>query len=243
MLEKRLFQRLEKSSEATLIASEGQLVGTVTELSENGFSFISNEYLDLKDTKCVELLLKIKTTPVRVLAQPKWAEQIAGKYRYGFSYISDKDKGVEFKNQIREANEEQGSGYFLFEVTVYLKDVNVFGTGYFSRYFDWQGMAREEYFMTVKGYEQIMAAGVRMITKKAWVDYKNHSTVFDHIIMRIQSKNIKRCSFEMIFTYFHKDTGKLIASGGQILAFSDHTGKLIPIPKQILDVILKHKSL
>ena len=104
-------------------------------------------------------------------------------------------------------------------------------------------MAREEYFMTVKGHEDIMSAGIKMITKRAWVDYKNHSTVFDHIIIKIQNKNIKKFSFEMVFTYFQKNTGKSIATGGQVLVFTNHVGKLIPVPKQILDVILKHRAL
>ncbi len=178
---------------------------------------------------------------MKILVQPKWIEKVSNKYKYGLLYLSDKESG--YHSKVRNLYEKEGHGYFLFEVTVYLKDVNIFGTGYFSRYFDWQGMAREEYFMTVENYEKIMSAGIKMITKRAWVDYENHSTVFDHIIMKIQNRNIKKFSFEMIFTYFRKDTGKLIATGGQILVFADHAGKLIPIPQDILDVVLKHKAL
>ena len=241
MPEKRLFERLKPNSPIILKIDKGELEGTIVDLSENGFSFVSNYYVDLSQVSVVEALVNFNNSPVKILAQPKWIEKTSNKYRYGLLYISDKEG--RYRGKVRDLHSEQGTGYFIFEVTVYLKDVNVFGTGYFSRYFDWQGMAREEYFMTVNNYEQIMAAGIRMITKKAWVDYKNHSTVFDHIIMKIQNKNVRKFSFEMIFTYFQKNTGKLIAVGGQTLVFADHAGKLIPIPQQILDVVLKHRAL
>ena len=241
MPEKRLFERLKLNSPVILKNSKGEIEGTIIDLSENGLSFVSNYYMDLSQVSAVEVLVNFDNFPVKILAQPKWIEKASNKYRYGLLYISDKEG--KYRGKVRDLHSERGTGYFIFEVTVYLKDVNIFGTGYFSRYFDWQGMAREEYFMTVKDYEQIMSAGIRMITKRAWVDYKNHSTVFDHIIMKIQNKNIKKFSFEMIFTYFQKNTGKFIAAGGQTLVFADHAGKLIPIPQQILDVVSKHRAL
>jgi enediyne core biosynthesis thioesterase len=165
----------------------------------------------------------------------------AGKYHYGVHLTSDHMN--EYKDKVRGLYEGNKSGYFLFEVTVYLKDVNIFGTGYFSRYFDWQGMAREEYFMTVQNYDKLLSSGINLITKKAWIEYKNHCRIFDHLILKIQNKDIRKFSFEMNFTYYHKTAGTMIASAGQILVFTDHQGKLIPIPDPILDVILKHQVL
>jgi len=44
----------------------------------------------------------------------------------------------------------ENNNYFSYELTVYLKDVNMFGGVYFSRYFEWQGMCREAYYLQVK---------------------------------------------------------------------------------------------
>jgi enediyne biosynthesis thioesterase len=241
--EKRLFSRLKADSLIKLRLNDASIEckGSLIDFSENGFSFASNSLIDFNKKKSIELELGFEGTVIKATGEVRWVEKEKDGYRYGIFLIPDKN--YKYRSKIRTLYEGKKTGYFIFEVTVYLKDVNVFGTGYFSRYFDWQGMAREEYFMTVKNFEAVMSSGVKLITKKAWVDYQNHCTVFDHLIMKIQNKNIKKFSFEMIFTYFHKHTGKPIASGGQVLVFTNHLGKLIQIPEPILDVILKHQVL
>lgn len=144
---------------------------------------------------------------------------------------------------MKDILDNKESNFFSMEVTAYLKDVNIYGTGYFSRYFEWQGMAREEYFMTVENYEEVMRSGIKLITKKAWIDYIAHCYVFDKITLKIQNKNIRKFSFEMLFTYINTKTQQIIAQGGQTLVFMDHNSKLIKIPNPILNVIAKHKIL
>lgn len=138
-------------------------------------------------------------------------------------------------------SEENKSSVFSTEIIAYLKDINIYGTVYFSRYFEWQGIAREEYFMTVSNYQSLMQDGTRLITKKAWNDYINHCLVFDKVLICIQNTNIKKFSFEMLFTFYNSSSKEIISKGGQTLVFSDSLGRLIKIPQPILDVILKHQ--
>ena len=128
---------------------------------------------------------------------------------------------------------------FLFDVTVYLKDTNMFGTSYFSRYFEWQGMVREEYYMKVKDGDKILEAGIKLVTKKAWIEYLKETHVFDKITIMLQNSNIRKYSFDMLFTYFNS-TKDIIAIGGQTITFLNKENKLTKIPQQILDLISCH---
>ncbi len=122
---------------------------------------------------------------------------------------------------------------FYYEFVVTLKDVNLYGTVYFARYFEWQGVARELYFATAENSQQILS-GALLITKYAWNDYIKHIHVFDQIVVKIQNRNIKRCSYEVIFTFFNKKTNEVVARGGQTICFADlKTGKIIKLPEAI----------
>lgn len=243
MIEKRLFSRLKADFTVKFHLNDETVdyKGIIINLSEDGFSFILNQLINFKKEEIIKLELNFKGTIIKVSGELKWAQESKEQYHYGVRIAANDNS--QYRIKVRNLYESQEVGYFIFDTVVYLKDVNIYGTAYFSRYFDWQGMAREQYFMTVKDYQSIMTSGIKLITRRAWVDYENHCGVFDNLIIKIQNKNIKKVSFEMLFTYFNKHTGKLIATGGQVLVFSDSADKLTPIPGLILDVILKHQAL
>jgi acyl-CoA thioesterase FadM len=128
---------------------------------------------------------------------------------------------------------------FYYEIPVLLKDTNLYSTAYFSRYFEWQGVCRELYFTTVENFQEVMGSGIELITKKAWVDYIKQIFVFDIILVKVQNANIKRCSFDMIFTFINKRTKEIVAKGGQTLTFAVNK-KIVRIPDGIVNVIKKH---
>ena len=123
---------------------------------------------------------------------------------------------------------------FIFEKTVYLTDTNAEGNTYFSKYFDWQGMAREEFVRAnVPGIIGILQSGVKIITIEAYLRFIQETFLYDEILIDVKTSNIKKASLDLIFTYTSKKTNQLIAKGRQKLAFADATGKLIPIPEEI----------
>jgi acyl-CoA thioesterase FadM len=131
------------------------------------------------------------------------------------------------------------SNSFEYEFIVTMKDINSYGTVYFSRYFEWQGIAREHYLMTVDDFQRILC-DVIMVTKFAWSDYKKQIFLFDEVVIRIQNRDIKKSSFEMIFTYLNRKTGEVYGVGGQTLVFKDNKGSILRIPEGIKKVITKH---
>lgn len=123
---------------------------------------------------------------------------------------------------------------FIFEKTVYLTDTNIFGNAYFASYFNWQGMAREEFFrQVIEDINKFFLSGVKLVTIEAYIKYHNEVTLFDEVIIKIKPSNVKISTFDLIFTYLNKKTGLLVAEGRQKIGFVDANNKVIPIPKEL----------
>ena len=123
---------------------------------------------------------------------------------------------------------------FLFSKTVFLTDTNAEGNVYFARYFDWQGMAREDYFRkAVPEHMQLMRSGVKLITVHSWLKYEHEAHLFDEILIKIRTISLKKMSMELEFTYINKQTNQVLAYGGQKLAFAINSGELVPVPAPI----------
>ena len=132
---------------------------------------------------------------------------------------------------------------FIFKKTVYLVDTNIFGNVYFAHYFEWQGMAREEFFKQIfPDKDKFLQLGIKFITLEASVKYHRELTLFEEVIIKVIPDNIKLTTFELIFTYLNKKTGQLVAEGRQKIGFVDSTGKVIPIPKELKEAWRKFKQ-
>lgn len=121
---------------------------------------------------------------------------------------------------------------FIFERRVYLADTNAEGNTYFARYFEWMGMAREEFFRQVISDIQKFFQNVRAVTLSASIDFKNETRLFDEVIIKAKPTNPKITTFELNFTFMNKNTKQLIAEGKQKLGFTDIRGNIIPIPDE-----------
>lgn len=125
---------------------------------------------------------------------------------------------------------------FAFPKVVYLGDTNAEGNVYFARFFDWQGMAREEFLkVNVPDCMKIMQAGVRIITKNAWMVFQQECRLFDNVEIQIHTSNLKPMSLELIFTFSNKASGAILGRGGEKLAFTNGEGKLVPVPPSIME--------
>ena len=125
---------------------------------------------------------------------------------------------------------------FVYEKTVYLCDTNAEGNVYFACFFEWQGIAREEFFRrNVPNHMRILQSGVRLITVNAWMIYQNECHLFDNISIQVNTANLKRASLELMFTFTNNTTHKLVGHGGEKLAFASSEGQLLAVPNTILE--------
>jgi len=90
---------------------------------------------------------------------------------------------------------------FVFSITVYLTDTNAFGNVFFSKYVEWQGMAREAFFREIMpNSNYILETGTRLITKKAAIDYKHELYLYDDVEIGLKVGAVKQASSDLIFT-------------------------------------------
>lgn len=129
---------------------------------------------------------------------------------------------------------------FSHEHTIYFNETNAMGgVVYFSNFVKWQGMARERFFIeTFPSWKEIMklATGgfVNMITVEEHSYFRRHAFFGDTILIKLQTGNLKKCSFDIIFKMYRNSEDELIYEGWQRLTFDDCNGNFIPLPEPAL---------
>ena len=209
--------------------------GETINLSETGLCIILDKPLPSLSQGSVYLDVSPRYPSFKIQAKVIWNDQQLGKNRFrcGLLFLDiDREKLKILKDILLDHNKKS----FVFEKTVYLCDTNVEGNVYFTKSFDWQGMAREEFYRQHFPIE-IWKSGLKLITTQALTEYKHEAFLFDEILIAIYITNVKRMSLELVFTYRNKKTGELLATGRETIAFGDSKGRLIPIPREIKENI------
>ncbi len=122
---------------------------------------------------------------------------------------------------------------FIFNLEIYLKDINLFGGVYFSHYFEWQGMAREAFLKSnIPSVGEILEKNMRLVTLEALIVYSESLSFHDEIQIRVNTHNINKAYLELIFLYF-KNKKNVAAIGKQKVCFSNPLGNPILIPEEV----------
>src|ERR1700722_19659249 len=106
-----------------------------------------------------------------------------------------------------------------YKKLICFKDVTIYGTSYFSRYFEWMGEAREIYYTHVHEYKSLGVKGIALVTKSASIDYINPIYAFDEIKISIYNSSFKSLSFQMNFDIHNLTNNTLAAQGNNVLIF------------------------
>lgn len=258
--QKRKFVRHSHNLPITFdLNSNSQLEAICKNLSEGGLyievpeAIFENNIIDLYNKKSeLKIKLRIPNTDnyVEAVASPRW---VSSSFRDGIYGM-----GMEFTKMPQQYKElllsyltdlSPESKIFTYITKAFLADVNVFGTTYFAKYFDWQGKARESFFELVPGHEQLVSSGLIFVTKNASVDYFQSVKLFDEVIIEVTTKKIKKASFELIFRYYIKrlmGTSKndaLAAIGKERICFVKPANgtrqiEVVPVPEPVRQTVL-----
>ncbi|MBF0217723.1 MAG: acyl-CoA thioesterase [Candidatus Omnitrophica bacterium] len=116
----------------------------------------------------------------------------------------------------------------------------MFGNVYFARYFEWQGMAREEFFKhMIQDKNYLMQNDLKLITVTAHVDYKNECFLYDDIDIAISVSEVTLTTAKIEFVYKNVMNDKVVAMGYQKIGFADKSGNIVHIP---VDIVLGAKD-
>lgn len=214
-------------------ARRSKIQGEVIGISRGGASLNLGAYLPIHSLITLSIDPSPLSSQIEMGAQVVWSNLLGkdNKSQCGVVFLKPKPEQLSVITKLLQRLEKKT---FVFERTVYLTDTNAEGNTYFTKYFEWQGMAREEFVRAnVPSLTAILQLGVRIITVEAYAHFIHETVLFDEVLINVNTSNIKKISLDLIFTYTNKKTNQLIAEGRQKLAFADSAGKLIPIPEEI----------
>lgn len=144
------------------------------------------------------------------------------------------------RQEPQEVSLKSPNKYFSIEKTVFLEDTNMMGNTYFANYVAWQGEARETLLLSHPNIAAEMKASqhIRMITHSVYHRFMEETTFGDRVEIRVTCKELKRCSFVLMFRYYNKKTNSFIGEGWQRITFLDQTRKtLCKIPNFVRELV------
>ena len=145
------------------------------------------------------------------------------------------------ERRIKETPIKLPNKYFSIEKTILLKETNLMGNTYFANYVVWQGEARETYLLSHPRFPEEFAKNqhIKMITHSVYHRFIHETTFGDVVQIKMTSREIKHCSFIMVYRYYNKRTTVFLGEGWQRITFADlRTGNLTVIPIFIQELIL-----
>lgn len=103
-------------------------------------------------------------------------------------------------------------GAFHFEKVILLKDTNLMGNTYFANYVLWQGEVREVYLLSHPRFEEEFSKNqhIKMVTHSLYHRFVQEATFGDTVEIRMTSREVKRCSFVLVFRYYHKKDRRIL---------------------------------
>jgi acyl-CoA thioesterase FadM len=122
--------------------------------------------------------------------------------------------------------------FYEYIKIVTIADTNLYKHMDFKNYFELQGIVRGLWIKdaVVNGSESILDS-VFLITRSAHCDFIKDFYLFDEILIRMQMRNIKHVSAEIVFFYHNNNTMELHAKGYQKIVFTDKNRKICKIPE------------
>lgn len=234
MLMKQRAPRVKKRIKAIL--DHG--TGIIENISSSG-GFLRTDSDIPHDPFNIELKISNFKT-IKIQCEPQWENESG----VGFKVTGIEDTKEELFNEYVE-KQFQALEYFgkerVFqtEVTVTLKDTNVFGNVYFSNYIQYQGVVREKFFLEKVPdlHELLTANSLRLVTIDTYNKFISNSYFGDILLVELTTSEINGASCRLNITFKNKATGELVGEGYQRVCIVGATGRVMRIPAQLLDIL------
>lgn len=130
---------------------------------------------------------------------------------------------------------------FDYETTITIGDTDLMKAVYFAHFFKLQGIVRELWVLNaVPNSRRHLAEGLVLITKSASCEYHRNIHLFDRVVCKMQIRNLRAASSELVFRFYHAITGELHAEGLQKVAFMRADGRLCRMPTDFRVAALRY---
>lgn len=140
---------------------------------------------------------------------------------------------AQFKQSDRR---REGGLVFEYSLDVFLKDASPYGTVYFARFFEWQGMCREAFWQHC-----LMPTSppptLQLITKSASMEYITAAYPFRKVVVYLSVMRVRPASTVLYISCHDHLSNQRLADGFQTIVFADATRSAILIPPPIRQVL------
>ncbi len=121
---------------------------------------------------------------------------------------------------------------YEYRTTVTIGDTNLLQHMYFVHFFTLQGITRDLWVKEcVPGGLDSIKNGLALITKNAQCEYKKDFYLYDKVLVRMQIRNIRGASVELVFRFYHEETMELHAEGTNEIVFANSSHRVCRIPE------------
>jgi acyl-CoA thioesterase FadM len=135
--------------------------------------------------------------------------------------------------------------YTFDKIRVFFKHTDYYGYVHPYNYLEWMSYVREAYFQDlVPNCLELCQKDIKMVTMLAEYKRVGDAIFGDCIYVEIHSENVRRISFDVIFSFFKTSERKKLGEGRQRLTFiSAMTGHPEKIPDELKKFVLQYERL
>jgi acyl-CoA thioesterase FadM len=121
---------------------------------------------------------------------------------------------------------------YEYRMTVTIGDTNLLQHMYFAQFFTLQGITRDLWLKeAVQGGVDSIKNGLALITKNAQCEYKKDFYLYDKVLVRMQIRNMRGASVELVFQFYNEETMELHAEGTNEIVFANSSHRICRIPE------------
>lgn len=233
-MEQKRAPRVKKKIKAKLDAGTG-VIENIS--ASGGFLKVNGEHPNERFK--IELQLS-RYKSIKVVCDPQWHNDDG----VGFKVINVMDsKSDLFKryveSQIQALKHFGPERVFKTEITVTLKDTNVFGNVYFSNYIEYQGVVREKFLLSTlpEIHEMLSETRIALATIETYHQYISSLYFGDTMIAELTTSDIKGASCKLNFNFKNKATGTSVGNGYQRFCVVGFKGMVIKIPDKLMEIL------
>ena len=128
---------------------------------------------------------------------------------------------------------------FIYEKQVLIKQTNVIGNTYFANYIEWEGEAREKFFLAHPAAPEFLKSNpnILLVTHSLFHRFVENTFFGDRVRVELTCKEILDYSVAIIFRHFELGKNLLEGEGWQKLCFFDNvTNRPCRIPQIFVDL-------
>jgi len=131
---------------------------------------------------------------------------------------------------------------YEYRTTVTIGDTNLLQHMYFVHFFTLQGITRDLWVKeVVDGGLDSIKNGLVLITKNAQCEYKKDFFLYDRVLIRMQIRNIRGASVELVFKFFNEKTMELHAEGTNEIVFARNS-RICRIPENFKNAGIEYSA-